>query len=344
MRRAGRWLVFAALAGLVTAAGALALLEWDWHTPFSPAGGERMVTVTKGMRAGQVLELMAHEGVVRSRVSLKLAFALKGRPRSLRAGSYRFDHPLTPLQVVDKLNRGDVIYTKVTVPEGLRLDEVAHLLAEAGLGKEGTFLRIMNRGNLVADVDPQATALEGYLFPDTYLVDPGRSEESVIEMFVKGLHQWWESHASEAGGRSLREVVTLGSLVEKETGAPEERGLIAGVFANRLKVGMPLQTDPSIVYAEMVSGAYRGFLTREDWTYPSPYNTYQHPGLPPGPICSPGRAALEAALRPSPSPYLYFVSRNDGTHAFSRTLSEHNEAVSRYQKNGGRRGTPGGRQ
>ena len=341
MKRAGRALTLFVLLVLGAAAFLAAVLAWDWHRPYSAGAGERLVTVPRGMRAGQVLDLLVEQGVVRNRISLKLAFALYGRPRGLRAGTYRFDRPLTPLQVIDKLNRGEVVYAKVTIPEGLRREEVARLLAEAGLGKEAAFRRVVGRGALVRDLDPQAATLEGYLFPDTYLIDPGRSEEQVVEALLKNLRQWWEAHGQEAGGRSLRQVVTLASLVEKETGEPTERGLVAGVFMNRLRLGMPLQTDPSIIYAQVEAGVYRGTLTREDWLYPSPYNTYLHPGLPPGPICSPGRAALDAALRPTPSPYLYFVARSDGTHAFSRTLAEHNDAVAKYRgRNGHSRPAP----
>jgi UPF0755 protein len=338
VRRAVFGGVLAALAAGIFLA---ALLAWDWHRPYAREGGEHLVAVPRGMRAGQVLDLLVEEGVARSRISLKLAFALHGRPRGIRAGTYRFDRPLTPLQVVDKLNRGEVVYAKVTIPEGLRREEVARLLAEAGLGKEAGFLRVVGTGALVRDLDPQAETLEGYLFPDTYLMDPGRSEGQVVEALLKNLRQWWEAHRQEAGGRSIRQVVTLASLVERETGEPTERGLVAGVFLNRLRLGMPLQTDPSIIYAQVQAGVYRGALTREDWLYPSPYNTYLHPGLPPGPICSPGRASLEAALRPTPSPYLYFVAKSDGTHAFSRTLAEHNDAVARLRgRNGHARPAP----
>jgi UPF0755 protein len=326
---------------LATGAG---LLQWDWHRPYQATAEEKLITIPKGMRAGQVMELLIREGVVRNRISLKIAFSLFGKPRELKAGTYRFDKPLTPLQVIDMLNRGEVVYTKVTIPEGLRVEEVAHLLAEAGMGRENVFLEVASQPDLVKDLDPQAESLEGYLFPDTYLVDPGHSERGVMAAMIRNFRAWWTNHLVDAPQRfSLHDVVTLASLVEKETGAPEERGLIAGVFFNRLRLGMPLQTDPSIIYGEIRAGRYKGFLTREDWTFPSHYNTYLHAGLPPGPICSPGRAALEAVLRPTQSNYLYFVSRNDGTHAFSRTLAEHNAAVQHYQRSGSRR-RGGGRQ
>ena len=332
MSRAYRWL-FAGL-GLAAAAASLgaALLAWDWHAPYRRSPSPVLVTVAKGQRAGQVLEVLSREGVVRSRISLKLAYSLYGRPRGLRAGTYRFDKPLSPLQVIGMLNRGEVIYIKVTVPEGLRLDEVAHLLSEAGLGQEEAFRRAMGRPDAIRDLDPKAKDMEGYLFPETYLLDPTLSEAAVVQAMAKGFRTWWLSQNRPlAAGQSVREVVTLASLVEKETAAPPERPLIAGVFENRLRLGMPLQTDPTIVYAQSVAGAYRGFLTRMDWGYDSPYNTYLHPGLPPGPICSPGKASLDAALAPTPSDYLYFVSKNNGTHAFSRTLEDHNRAVAAHQ-------------
>jgi UPF0755 protein len=338
MKRRG--LILAAVAvlfALILASGA-ALLEWDWHRPYQASAEEKLITIPKGMRAGQVMEMLIREGVVRNRVSLKIAFSLFGKPRELKAGTYRFDKPLTPLEVIEMLNRGEVVYTKVTIPEGLRIEEGARLLAEAGLGREKGFLEVASQPDLVKDLDPQAGSLEGYLFPDTYLVDPGHSERGVVNAMVKNFRTWWAVRAPDVPeGLTLHQVVTLASLVEKETGAPEERGLIAGVFFNRLRLGMPLQTDPSIIYGEIQAGRYRGFLTREDWTFASPYNTYLHVGLPPGPICSPGRAALEAVLRPISSNYLYFVSRNDGTHAFSRTLAEHNAAVQHYRRSASRR-------
>ena len=336
--RLGRRLILGAVV-LLLAASAVSggWLVSDWNTPFKGRPGPILVNVPKGTHAGVVLESLYQHGVVKSRISVKLAYGFLGRPRNLKAGTYRFDQPATPLQVIEKLNRGEVVYTKVTIPEGLRAEEVARVLTEAGLGKQEAFVHLMRDGKLIKDLDPEAHSLEGYLFPETYLLDPGLNEEAVLQALVKSFRSWWQSHGAPRGtSASVREVVTLASLVEKETGAPVERGLVAGVFYNRLKMGMPLQTDPTIIYAEVEAGDYRGHLTRDDWSYPSPYNSYLHAGLPPGPICSPGTASLEAALRPTPTNYVYFVSRNDGTHAFSRTLDEHNHAVDRFQRTEGR--------
>lgn len=329
----------------VVAAGAMAgYLGWDWNAPYKKAPGRVTVTIAKGMKAGQVLEMMSEKGLVRSRLSFKLAFAVFGRPRKIMAGTYSFDAPVSPLDIIDKLNKGEIVLTKVTIPEGLRDSEVARILADAGLGRERAFRRAMDDASLIRSLDPKAVSLEGYLFPETYLVDPGLDERSIVRVLVDGFLEWWTRTGKTSGTTlSPREVVTLASLVEKETGSPKERGLIAGVFLNRLRLGMPLQTDPTVIFAEIEGGDYKGYLTRRDLDYPSPYNTYLHAGLPPGPICNPGQASLDAVLHPTPSSYLYFVSRNDGTHAFSKTLAEHNHWVSVYQRKGGRRrnGTKG---
>lgn len=328
----------AAILALAACAVIAAILFLDWRAPHAPARSPVLITVAKGMHAGQVLEEVAGAGLVRSRISLKLAYSVYGHPRSLKAGTYRFDRPLTPLQIVAMLNRGEVITVKVTIPEGLRMDEIARLLAGAGLGKEDAFLRAAADPRHIRDLDPQAKSLEGYLFPETYILDPTLSESAVLQLMVKEFRSWLSGRRLPPG-TSLHDAVVLASLVEKETAAPHERPLIAGVFMGRMAMGMSLQTDPTIVYAQSLAGAYRGHLTRMDWGFRSPYNTYLHTGLPPGPICSPGRASLDAALAPVALGYLYFVSKNDGTHAFTKTLEDHNRAVARYQR-GGHPGSP----
>lgn len=331
LRRAGLLSLLA--AALAAAAGGF--LAWDWHTPYG-GPGEVRVTIPRGMHAGEVAETLHRAGRVRFLPSFKIAFVLYGKPRRIRSGTYRFERPMSPLEILAKLNRGDVELVRVTLPEGLRLDQTAELLADAGLGRKEAFRAAFRDPSPLEGLDPQAEDLEGYLFPETYRFDPGLTEKAVAETLVKAFRSFWARRGT-ASGRPVREVVTLASLVEKETAAPEERPVVAGVFENRLRLGMPLQTDPSVLYALRRAGLNRTLLLREDWAFESPYNTYRHPGLPPGPICSPGRASLEAALEPRQTPYLYFVSRNDGTHAFSRTLEEHNTWVARTRKgrNGG---------
>lgn len=328
-RRAALALAALVLAALGAAAGAL---WWDWHTPYRGYAGDLVLEVPRGRGAGHILDELADRGVARSRLSLKLAFTATGRLTTIKAGRYLFDRPLTPLEVLSKLRRGETILVKVTLPEGLRLDEAAALFAQQGLGEEGAFLRAMKDPGLIRDLDPGARDLEGYLFPDTYHVDPETPEEGFVRILVRAFRSWWEGLPPRpAGAMGLREVVTLASVVERETASPPERPRIAGVFTNRLRIGMPLQSDPTVIYALVDRGLYRGRLTREDWGFEHPYNTYRNPGLPPGPICSPGRASLEAVLDPEPNDYLYFVARDGGTHAFSSTLDEHNRAVARFR-------------
>ncbi len=326
-------LIFGAALAVAILAAAL-LLAWDLRTPYKGYGDKVILDVPKGRHAGEILDELYDRGVVRFRASLKLAYAVSGRLSTLKAGKYLFDKPLTPLQVLDKLRRGDVLYAKLTLPEGLRLDEAARLFEEEGLGKSALFIRAMDDPSAIRDIDPKAENLEGYLFPESYYVDPGTSEQAIVRLLSHAFKEWWARHEGELSpGLTARGAVTLASIIEKETAVPTERPLIAGLFMNRLRIGMPLQSDPTVVYALSLAGLYRGRLTREDWGYPNPYNTYQHNSLPPGPICSPGRASLEAVLHPRLSPYLYFVAKDDGSHAFSATLDEHNRAVARYRNN-----------
>ncbi len=327
-------IILGALALLLTVAAAVAagLVARDLRTPYKGYSDKVILDVPKGRRAGEILDELYDRGVVRSRLSLKLAYSFSGRLSTLKAGKYLFDKPMTPLQVLSKLRRGDVLYARLTLPEGLRIDEAAVLFEEEGLGKSELFLKAMKDPSPISDVDPKAADLEGYLFPESYFVDPGTSEQAIVRMLARAFKEWWARHGENGPqGLTVRGVVTLASIVEKETAVPAERPLIAGLFLNRLRIGMPLQSDPTVVYALSLSGLYDGHLTRGEWSYQSPYNTYQHNGLPPGPICSPGKASLEAVLRPDASRYLYFVAKNDGTHAFSATLDEHNRAVARYR-------------
>lgn len=319
---------------LALATGAVfGLWLWrDWHSPYQGYGKSLVFEVPKGRGAGHVMDALADQGVVRSRLSLKLAFSATGRAKTIKAGKYLFDKPLTPLQVLERLRKGEVMLTKVTLPEGLRLDEAASLFASQGLGERSAFLRAFRDASALRDLDPAARDLEGYLFPDTYFVAPESTEAEIVQTLTRAFRAWWEGQsAAPRHGLTLREVVTLASVVEEETAVPAERPRIAGLFLNRLRIGMPLQSDPTVIYALVDDGEYRGFLTRADWGYEHPYNTYQIRALPPGPICSPGRAALEAVLSPEPGRDLYFVAKGDGSHVFSATLDDHNTAVARYR-------------
>ncbi len=226
--------------------------------------------------------------------------------------------------------RGEVITHSVTLIEGLDLEESAEVLALAGFGNEDAFLREMRDPTRIADLDPEATNLEGYLFPDTYAFARDTSEEAIVDTLVETFRSRFGGTVSSS--ESLRRIVTLASIVEKEAQLAEERALIAGVYANRLEQRIPLGADPTVIYALKLEGRWDGNIRKPDLSMDSPYNTYRRVGLPPGPICSPGLASLEAAAAPAQTPYLFFVSRNDGSHVFTRNLREHNQAVEKYQR------------
>jgi UPF0755 protein len=337
MRRAGLALLLLALAvGLLLAAWALALEL----RPYQGWTGEAVIVeVPPGQPTRAIARRLAEAGVLRSPFLFSLRARFSGRAQDLRAGEYRFDRPVTAEEVLRILTEGRVLLHPVTVPEGLNLKETALRLAEQGVADREGLLAAFADPAPVRDLDPEAPDLEGYLFPDTYAFPRGVSATEVAAAMTGQLREvlraiGWQG--GEPGGRGLRELVTLASLVEKESGVEDERALVAGVFAGRLARGWRLECDPTVVYALDRDGRWEKGrqLLRADLAYDSPYNTYQVAGLPPGPICSPGRGALEAALRPEETEALYFVALGDGSgrHEFSRTLREHLNAVSRYRQ------------
>ena len=260
----------------------------------------------------------------------------RGETSRLRAGEYALEGSMSLEQIVDKLVRGDVVRHTVTFPEGTNLEDMARLAAAKGISAE-TFLAAARNPELIKDLDAEAKDLEGYLFPDTY--DIPRGPDPAAALVARTVRRFREVVAPELprlpSGRTLRQVVTLASIVEMETARPEERPRVAAVFLNRLQKRMALQTDPTVIYALRKAGTWDGNIRRDDLDVDSPYNTYRFPGLPPGPIASPGRASLQAVLHPAQSRDLYFVSRNDGSHQFSETLAEHERWVTLYQRHRG---------
>jgi UPF0755 protein len=295
---------------------------------------ETFVEIAPGSSPKSMGRALADAGVVRHPVAFRAAVWLRGAGRRLQAGEYRFDSPITPKEVVDRIARGDVFLRSVTFREGLTLRQMAAIFEERELGPQTDFLTAASRPEPVREIDPLATDLEGYLFPDTYTLPRRTTADQLIARMVarfdKSLTPEIRQQAA-ARGLTVRQLVTLASLVEKETAKPEERPLVAAVYSNRLNVGMGLQCDPTVIYALERAGRYTGNLTRADLQFDSPYNTYRYAGLPPGPIAAPGRASLEAASAPADVTYLYFVSRNDGSHAFATTLAEHNRNVQEWQ-------------
>jgi UPF0755 protein len=295
---------------------------------------EQFVEIPTGSSSAAMGRRLADAGVVRSAAAFRAAVWQRGAGRRLQAGEYRFDHPMSAVEVVDKIARGDVYLRSITFREGLSIKQMAELFEAKGFGPASDFARAARNVDEIRELDPAAADLEGYLFPDTYALPRRATAEQLVSRMVTGFQKALTPEVRQqaaARGMSVRELVTLASIVEKETGKPDERPLVAAVYANRLKIGMGLQCDPTIIYALERAGRYTGNLTREDLHLDSPYNTYRYAGLPPGPIASPGRASLEAAAAPADVSYLYFVSRNDGSHAFASTLDEHNRNVHQYQ-------------
>ena len=333
MRTIVKWsLLLVVVAGVLAAAW----LYISLGRPFKGYGdAEQFVEIPAGSGTAAMARRLDEAGVVRSAESFRLAVWLRGSGRRLQAGEYRFDRPMTAAEVADKIARGDVYVRTLTFREGLTIREMAAVFETAGFGTAAEFMEASKKADLVHDIDPAARDLEGYLFPDTYTLPRRTSAAQLVERmanrFHKALTPEMRSGAAEAG-LSVRQLVTLASLVEKETAKPEERPVVAGVYANRLKIGMGLQCDPTVIYALMLAGRYDGNIRKGDLQIDSPYNTYRYAGLPPGPIAAPGEASLRAAAKPSDVPYLYFVSRNDGSHVFATTLDEHNRNVNEFQR------------
>jgi UPF0755 protein len=329
-------LALAILAGMAAAlAYGARTLYARAHEPFRAyAAPEQIVTIPRGTATPAIGRLLVEAGVVRDETTFRVAVWLSGDDRRLQAGEYRFDRPMSAIDVLAKIARGEVVLLTLTFPEGLTIVEMAGVFESSGFGTAAEFAAAARDATLVAAFDPAARDLEGYLFPDTYAFPRGTTARAVVEQMVEQFEDVLTPALREqARGRdlSIRQLVTLASLVEKETARPDERATVAGVYANRLRIGMPLQCDPTVIYALQLAGRYDGNIRRADLAIDSPYNTYRYPGLPPGPIAAPGRGAIEAAAAPADVPYLYFVSRNDGSHVFARTLTEHNRNVRQYQ-------------
>ncbi len=291
-----------------------------------------LVTVAPGRSFGALVEDLHRRGVVDSPLRLKLLARLEGYDRKIKAGEYRLSAAMKPRELLDVLAEGRVHLYRVTIPEGFNLYQIAERLAQSSLVSAGDFIRAATDSRETARYGIAGETFEGYLFPDTYAFARGVTARQIVaamvERFWKEFTPAWKARARELG-LSVHQVVTLASIVEKETGSAAERPLIASVFFNRLKKGMRLESDPTVIYA---IPNFNGNLTRRDLKTRTPYNTYRIRGLPPGPIANPGAAALRAVLYPAQTDFLYFVARKDGTHQFSRTLREHNRAVNRYQR------------
>jgi UPF0755 protein len=317
------------LALFLVALLAVAAAAWMVFTPFGPSA-ETFIDIAPGSSTTRIAQQLESAGVIRNQFAFDLwRWVRKGK---LKAGEYRFDHPVPLTDVYDRIARGDVYTVAVTVPEGASIFDVATRLEQAGIATRNEFLDQQPRlAELVADIDPSAKTLEGYLFPDTYRFPRKTTPAQIATAMVRR----FRIEAAEIGLKeNVHQVVTLASLVERESALDSERPLIAGVFENRLAKHMPLMTDPSVIYGLQVNKEWRGKIYQSDLTRDTPYNTYLHVGLPPGPVANPGLPSLRAAMDPAQSNYLYFVAAGanpQGKSLFSATLEEHSRNVSGYR-------------
>jgi UPF0755 protein len=286
----------------------------------------------KGVRA--IAEALKAKGIIRKQWPFVLQYEFFFFPQSLKAGEYQFQPSQSGQEILEDLIRGKIYLHAITVAEGLTARELADVFLSAGFGTAGEFIKAFREPEMLLPWDAKARNLEGYLFPETYSLPKGLTAEEIfgkmVSQFKTVFDESWRRRTDELQ-MSVREVVTLASLIEKEASLQEEKKLVSAVFHNRLRRGMKLDCDPTIIYALKEKGLFDGRLHTKDLKLDNPYNTYRYPGLPPGPICNPGRESLRAALYPASDDYLYFVSKNDGSHIFSRTLREHQAAVRKYQ-------------
>ena len=311
----------------------IAVLVFTGFAIYMPAGPqeEMFLEINPGTASTQIANHLKNHGLIWSRFAFDALHLIKGG--TLKAGEYRFDHPARMAEVYERLERGDVYTRALTIPEGANIFDIAQKVEAAQLGTKEAFLEAARRNvTLISDLDPGATSVEGYLFPDTYHFQRRATPDQMITVMVKRFRQ-------EATNIDLMQnyhnVVTMASLVERETPIGSERPVVASVFTNRIHKGMPLMTDPSVIYADLLEGKYRGTIYQSDLGADSPYNTYKHAGLPPGPICNPGIVSLKAAMVPAQTQFLYFVAAStdpSGRSRFAATLEEHQHNVAAYRR------------
>jgi UPF0755 protein len=302
---------------------------------YGAASTETFVDISKGASTSEIADLLTDQGILHASLPFKIYLRLSHLESRIQAGEYKFKEPATPIQIARRLIRGDIYFRAITIPEGLTAKETITLLADKGLGDLKELEQALQRVDWIKDLDPSAQNLEGYLFPETYRFGRKDNSETILKAMI-GQFRTKMGHMVKSSplpsGWSIARIVALASLIEKEVKKPEERPLVASVLINRLKKKMALGCDATIIYAMKLADAYNGRIRKKDLQMESPYNSYLHRNLPPGPICSPGLDSIRAALNPATTDYFYYVSRNDGTHQFSKDLRTHSLAVYKYQK------------
>jgi UPF0755 protein len=333
-------LLFLAIAIIcAVVVGSAAFLLWihaELDTSYyGAASGEVFVDIPHGASAGEIAARLTNSRVLKYRLPFNAYIRYTNKARRIQAGEYRFVRAATPKQIVERLIQGDVYFSSITIPEGLTAHEVVDLLVKNDLGSSKALDRALLKTEWIRDLDPKARNLEGYLFPETYHFKRNVTSEVIIKTMVDQFRAKIEAILSSyplRDGWNVSRMVTLASMIEKEVKRPEEGPLVASVLINRLDKRMPLACDATIIYAMKLAGTYEGKLGKADLAMESPYNSYHHVDLPPGPIANPGANALRAALNPARTEYYYYVSRNDGTHQFSKDYGAHIRAVHIFQK------------
>jgi UPF0755 protein len=317
------------LVALALAVGAYLYQQLEYPRAAAP-GSEVTIFFPLGTPTTDIFRRLSGEGVLKFPRFAEAFYRIARSATPLQAGEYRFDRPTPLSRVIDRMSRGDVVRHIIVVPEGLTAEETFALFWGRGISRPQAFRNAFHNEQLIASIGGGAPDLEGFLFPDTYAVSRSTSARQIVEVMLANFRKHYGADLRErahAHGLSLRETVTLASIVQKETALPREGTIIAGIYWNRLRRGMRLQADPTVTYALQAAGRWTGTLYRSDYGFESDYNTYLHAGLPPGPICNPGLAALRSASEPAATDFLYFVADGTGGHRFSKTFEEHRDAI-----------------
>ncbi len=342
-KKSGFKKIFLILTAAILVAVAIAAGGWFWldaemSRSISHNSAQKIITIEPGTSSSLILARLQTEGVLQNTFPVKLWLRTVKRGANLKSGDYRFKSPITPIQAINQLIRGEVAMRQFTIPEGFNQYDIARVLAGLQGLKQPTMnpddvLELLKNVSLISDLDPDARTLEGYLFPDTYEYAAITTREQLVEAMVKRFRKVYTPELQQRAtqlGMTTRQALTMASLVEKEAKVDSERETISSVFHRRLKTGVPLACDPTVIYAALVEGKYRGKIYQSDLDRDSAYNTYKRAGLPPGPIASPGQRSLQAALNPAETDYLFFVvdaTKNDGSHKFSASSADHENAV-----------------
>jgi UPF0755 protein len=324
-----KFLIRLFLTGMLLAVIAGGYVFYRINQPYASFAEPVFVEFPHGTGTSRMASVLAQKGVVEDGWLFLAARAF--RRGNLQAGEYKFDKPASPLEVYARIERGDIFYMELLVPEGFNIFDIAGAVGKLGMIDAEKFLAAARTPAPILDLDPRATTLEGYLFPNKYRVYRHTTAQQLCRLMTDEFRAQWKALGSQA---DVHRTITLASMVEREARLPADRPNVASVFANRLRIGMKLDCDPTTVYAALLENRYRGVIHRSDLDNPNPYNTYQHIGLPPGPIANPGLSSIKAALAPAQTEYLYFVAKADGSggHNFSASLAQHSAAVASYQR------------